>query len=511
MCNIKLLNSCKLIGGLSCILLVTALGLLSNGCTQDSGGLFSSGNGKWRTFDSTQTAKTPAPAPKQATPQSENSLAGSRRLAPRNSTDPRAKAAEMRVNEEVELMQAMEQARKNQKPGVTPKPTPTLGDSDSLAAKLAQVTPTPDPTPTPTAVPTPIPTPVVSPTVKPTLTPAPAAERPVITPIRRAPVAAKKLPLTNPITPTPTMTPAPKPPVKEKIKITAVEPVPVSKKDDLMSVLDEKTSDPMLDPIDDKEDPLASIEPTPSSANTGAKLDVPDPDNPNAALDMLLFRLEDKLKDRPEDTGTQMKLRLIYAVLGQWQQALKDKGEKENAGGEFAKNIASLVKAFDNPDMSSAQQANQALKIVEQMQELLRKQADLVVSNLLLCREVSSYGSFKVMPPEYFVAGKPLPIIVYLELENFTSKFLSDKKIYQTLLSMTIEVLNENGRSIWRQRYERIEDTANKKRKDFYLAPQITLPAALPSGKVKLKITVEDLHGNKVAQRSIDLEIKDRR
>jgi hypothetical protein len=220
--------------------------------------------------------------------------------------------------------------------------------------------------------------------------------------------------------------------------------------------------------------------------------------------------LEDKLKDRPEDTATQVKLRLIYAVLGQWQQAMKDKGTKDSTGSEMARNVAALVKAFDNPDMSSAQQANEGLRIIEQMQGLLRRQADLVVKNLELCREVSSFGCFKLMPNEYFVAGKQLPVIVYLELDNFTSKYVSDRKVYQTLLSMTIEVLDESGRSVWRQRYDQIEDTANHQRKDFYLAPQITLPAGLSAGKVKLKITVEDLHGNKVAQRPMDLVLHSR-
>jgi hypothetical protein len=142
------------------------------------------------------------------------------------------------------------------------------------------------------------------------------------------------------------------------------------------------------------------------------------------------------------------------------------------------------------------------------MKELLSRQADLVICNMQMCWKVDSYGSFKPMPADYFVTGKKLPVIVYLELENFTSKYLPDKKAYQTLLSMGIEVLDSAGRRVWEDHYDKIEDLASRQRRDFFLGTRVTLPATLPEGKLRLKVTLEDQHGNKSSQKMIDFEVR---
>ncbi len=515
------------------VIFFAIVGLLAGGCTQGSSGLFGE---KWRTFNSPNqgtapvASVTPTPAPAR------NGLADTHRSVPRRNEDPRAQQVARQVNEEVEQLRLV-MAQQSQKSGdvyVSPGPTPGVSDSDSLAAKMAE------PSPVPTASPAPVgesPKPVVTHSANVPLDDKQTQERPVITPIRKTPggrgaVMESHSPVAKaPGTPSrgiritrvegvsvpqPTVTPtvapvAPKPvaPVakpKPAVKLETKSQVAANQK-----VEKAESRSPAPAKVEAVAAPATVTVADPAPANTGGKIDVPDPGNANAAMDMLLFRLEEKLKDRPEDTGTQMKLRLIHAVLGQWQQALKDRGGTDTVSAEMAKSVAALVKAFDNGEASSAQQANEALAIIEKMQQTLRSQADLVVSELQLCREVSSFGCFKTMPPEYFVEGKSLPVIIYLELENFTSKFVAEQKVYQTLLSMTIEVLSESGRSVWRQRYEKIEDIANRRRTDFYLAPQVTLPPAISAGSMKLKITVEDLHGNKVAQRSIPLEIRERR
>ncbi|MFA5863482.1 MAG: hypothetical protein WC975_02220 [Phycisphaerae bacterium] len=427
------------------------------GCAQDSPNWFGT---KTRIFGAKPNTVAASETPKKI------SSSQTPRVAyptTQKSNDPQVQVAEKKVNDQVErLIQAMEQSRKSETTGMSMQTAQTVGDSDSLAAKLAQTQQKTYP-----------------------INAAPSEEKPVLTKPSIHPKKFAPIPENS------------KPP----IRITKVEPVSVDKPEP------EKPPTPLIAEPQPKINPIP-IKPAP--ANTAAKLDIPDPGNPNAALDTLLFQLEQKIKDRPEDTASLVKLRLIYAVLGQWQQAIKEKGGKDTTGGEMAKNIAALVKVFDNADLNPAEQANQALKIVELLQDMLRRQADLVICNFQLCREVSSFGCFKLMPREYFVTGKNLPIIIYLELENFTSKYLPDKKNYQTLLSLTIEVLSASGKVCWKQHYDQIEDLSNKHRRDFYLAPSVTLPPNLPEGNLKLKITLEDLNGNKVAQRMTDMELKSR-
>ncbi len=238
-------------------------------------------------------------------------------------------------------------------------------------------------------------------------------------------------------------------------------------------------------------------------ANQSIKLDLPAIESdPNRALEHLVKKLEKKIKDNPNDTATVVKLRLIQALLGQYQLAMQDKSNQENLkGAKLANNLAQLVKIFSDDKLSQAQQINQAADIVEQMRDRLSEIADLKISEPKLCREVQSFGSYKLMPASYFVAGKKLPVIVYIELEHFVSKYNEKQHIYTTELALTIEIIDPiSGTVCWRHHDEYIKDISQNRRRDFYIARLITLPPSLPTGKLKLKVTVEDLTGNKVAQ-----------
>lgn len=382
------------------------------------------------------------------------------------------------VNDQVErLKKAYDQSQQAKKSDVTITSVTPVDDSDSLAAKLTQK---------------PAPKKVVE-------TPAPESpvERPTITPVKRpaSEISVQPVQKAKPVSPQASAQ-------TKNVKILNVEsiegrPSPVV-----------KTPTPAPAPVE--KTPLVTVtvpvDPSPKPANQSIKLDIPEPNDPAAAMDQLLTKLERKLQDRPNDTSTQVKLRLVYAVLGQWQQALKDSGGKDTTDGQLARDLVSLIKVFDNAELAPAQQANEALNLLDRLQELLRRQADLKVSNMQFCREVVSFGCYKAMPTEYFIAGKTLPVIVYLELDNFTSKKLGEDN-YQTLLSLTMEIVTESGKVCWRQHDDKIEDTANKQRRDFYIARLINLPPALPAGKLGLKVTIEDLNGNKVAQRNLPFEL----
>jgi hypothetical protein len=392
---------------------------------------------------------------------------------------PREVEVTKQVNDQVErLKKAYDQSQQAKKNDVTITSVTPVDDSDSLAAKLTQ-----KPAPK-KAVETP--TPNVTP------------DRPTITPVKSsAPeVSVQPVKKTKPVSPQASAE-------TKNVKILNVESIEGKTPPTV------KTPAPAPAPVEKSQPPVTvnvPVDPSPKPANQSIKLDIPEPSDPAVAMDQLLTKLEKKLHERPNDTSTQVKLRLVYAVLGQWQQALKDNGGKDTTDGQLARDLVSLIRVFDNPELAPAQQANEALNLLDRLQELLRRQADLKVSNMQFCREVVSFGCYKVMPAEYFVVGKTLPVIVYLELDNFTSKKLGEDN-YQTLLSLTMEIVTESGKVCWRQHDDKIEDTANKQRRDFYIARLINLPAALPAGKLGLKITVEDLNGNKVAQRNLPFQL----
>ncbi len=240
-------------------------------------------------------------------------------------------------------------------------------------------------------------------------------------------------------------------------------------------------------------------------ANQAAAVDG-SPAAGDAQLSELIRRLEKKIDVQPDDVGTQLKLKLLYAVLGHWQQALKENrsGQGEPTAEALAPTVVKLIQIFDDSAISSADQANQALTLVDELRRVLKASADLKVSALQLCWQVQSFGCYKPMEPGYFRPNKDRDVIVYLELDNFTSKFIEDTKVYQTLLALTIELIDADGKVVHRQHDERIEDAAQSRRRDFYIARIIGLPA-VPAGEYTLKATVEDLVGNKVSQSSLKL------
>ncbi len=427
---------------------------------------------------------SPPPEAKQAeaskaqnAPTAAESVDSAKQLPVRTSHDPKAKEVEAAVSEEVARMkQAYEEAQKSPKVASVPtseKAVVRVSDSDSLAAKISQPKESPY-----ASQPFPAPTPKIEKKAE-----SERSDRPVISQIRSEPKSGQLAVTKTEVKDAVHLEPA---------TITQIEPVRTAKSG----------------PIEVKgESALGKAQGgTPQAANTSIKIDIPDPEDPNSAMDVLANRLKRRLKDRPSDTSAQLQLRLLYGLRGQWEEALKS--GKEIDGGELARNLAALVKVFDSPEMNSAQQANEAIKLLESIEWSLRRQADLQISNIQLCREVTSFGCYKPMPSSYFVAGKSLPVIVYLELDNFTSKYLKERDAYQTQLSLTTEVLDGSGVVVWRQHDEQIEDTTNKRRRDFYIARLVTFPPGLPAGKLKLKVTVEDLHGNKSVQRLYPFELR---
>jgi len=230
-------------------------------------------------------------------------------------------------------------------------------------------------------------------------------------------------------------------------------------------------------------------------------------------LNAMIARLEDRLAVHPEDVSTQLKLKMLYAAQGQWDQAIQNASVSKSASDGFTANafadvVAKTLQVYDDTTLSSAEQANRALQLVERMQMMLKQQADLRITELKLCRSVSNFSSYEEMAKEYFVSGKPRPVVVYVEIDNFTSKHDAEAGHYQTLLAMTVELVNANGRVLFRQAYPRIEDPSKRLRRDFYIAPKpVTLPA-MTAGKYTVKVTVEDLLGNKVAQKGTMIEVK---
>ena len=357
--------------------------------------------------------------------------------------DSNVKFTQAKVNDSLErLMRALNNSKMKKEPTSPisqsqPETEIVETDPDSLAAKLSE-----------------------SPSQKPTVSyKSPKQDsqpRPIITPIRKKSSFASKA--KAPVQKTVKSTP--------QIKIVKIEPVVIPERKPVQRAKPKLLPSTSLKKINIQPKQITH------QANESVKIDLPAlQSDPNSALKQLVSQLEKKIKSNPNDTATMVKVRLIQALLGQYQLAMKDDAAAgQLKGQQLANDLARLVKIFSDEKISQAQQINQAANIVERMSERLSEIADLKISNLKLCREVQSFGAYKLMPDSYFVIGKRLPVIVYTELEHFVSKYSTKDKVYITELALTIEIIDpKSGTVCWRHHDEYIKDVSQNRRQYVFI------------------------------------------
>lgn len=146
------------------------------------------------------------------------------------------------------------------------------------------------------------------------------------------------------------------------------------------------------------------------------------------------------------------------------------------------------------------------LNRVKDLQELLARRIDLVVTSVALCRKVVTFGVYEELADEALVAGRTTWAIVYSEIRNFQVEQTDDGE-YRTHLATRLEVLTEAGQSVWQHQEPDIADLCRQRRTDFFIAQRIELPPTLPAGNYVLKVMIEDKLSGKAGETSYPFAI----
>lgn len=125
-----------------------------------------------------------------------------------------------------------------------------------------------------------------------------------------------------------------------------------------------------------------------------------------------------------------------------------------------------------------------------------------------LCSRVDGYGIYEPFASHRFLGGRPMRMVVYVELENFVHHQQPNGS-YEVKLTQEIEVYDSTGEvRVWRQAPVEIVDVSRNRRRDFYVVQPIELPARLAAGGYRMKIRVIDQHTGSRAETTIgDLEV----
>jgi hypothetical protein len=215
------------------------------------------------------------------------------------------------------------------------------------------------------------------------------------------------------------------------------------------------------------------------------------------------------LRDDPADLDGQLNYQLLMFVEGQPVPQMSALAGLRAEDREVISSLMDGLSNFRNVVRSSNNSllADKVRPLVD-MSDRLRSQAELTLHSVTLCTKVDSYGVYKAVDSDRFIAGRENQVIVYAEVENFQSQATNDNQ-WQTKLSEEMVLYTESGMPVWpaKSEVDSVVDLCHERRHDFFVAKLITLPQNLTIGRYLLKLTITDQEANRVAEATTPVEI----
>lgn len=233
--------------------------------------------------------------------------------------------------------------------------------------------------------------------------------------------------------------------------------------------------------------------PSTMTANQALRTESPRQDD---ALDRTVHRIESAAEAQPSNVRSQWQLSLLKLASGESPPAGgPDDGAAANSAllGSAVRATAATGTLLTDPMATH----DEALDAVDELRDALRTEAELRIPVVALCSRVDAFGVYDELPDGAMSPNRVNRAIVYGEVQNFASE--SKDRGYRTLLSSRLELFTADGRSVWRDQQDQIEDFCRRRREDFFIAQMVTLPVLSP-GEYVLKMTITDLLASKTNQ-----------
>ncbi len=129
--------------------------------------------------------------------------------------------------------------------------------------------------------------------------------------------------------------------------------------------------------------------------------------------------------------------------------------------------------------------------------------SNLQVKNAAFCSHVEGFGSVTKFPTNQFKPNQEL--LLYCEVENFVSEEI--KGGYETKLRGNYEIVDANQARVADFLLPQETDMCSSPRRDYFFVYRIYTPQSIAPGRYQLRLTIEDMKGNKFGQTSLDMQI----
>ena len=157
--------------------------------------------------------------------------------------------------------------------------------------------------------------------------------------------------------------------------------------------------------------------------------------------------------------------------------------------------------------MQETGDAEALLAAIDGLRETLEPEPMLRISAAELCVRVDGIGKYETFSRNAFLAGTPQPVIVYTEVEDFTS-VQNSRGEWVTDLSQELIIYGKaDNLPAWRQPWMSAPDSSMRRRSDFFISHIITLPERLSVGSYTLKVRVRDEATGTIAESGVDFQI----
>jgi len=227
----------------------------------------------------------------------------------------------------------------------------------------------------------------------------------------------------------------------------------------------------------------------------------------NPAADELLAKLSRAVKDDPKSISAQLDLQFLHLLLGHSTPQMDTIAPMAAEDREL---VATVMDGLNNFRAATRAEfggvLGRKIRPLLEMADRLRAQSDLRVASLAMCTRVDGFGNFE--PITHFSAGREYPVILYCEIENFSSR-LNGNKYWETNLTQECLLYNATGQRIWEDKRTAIADTCRNRRRDFFVVKMIRIPP-LTAGQYSLKVTITDPQSNRGTQATLPLQIVER-
>jgi hypothetical protein len=222
--------------------------------------------------------------------------------------------------------------------------------------------------------------------------------------------------------------------------------------------------------------------------------------------DALETRIGQAAKDYPRDFEPQFEQQLLSFLGG------KNVPQLESISNLPADDRELLSAVLDQLTNVRAGAKNANLPLAGRVRPLidtaerLRAQVGLTIPTIALCSRVDGFGVYEPIPAPRFAPGKEYQVVVYCEVENFSSR-TNIKGIWETTLTQEVVIYNSASEKVASEAQQPVIDLSRSRRHDFFVGRRVRLPANLPAGNYSIRVTIRDQQANRLAESTAPIQI----